>query len=321
MSANGGRLLSDALGIEPGVKARCTVCGARGTYEQDHKSIREGFRCRKCGASLRYRHQAAVIIDELSRHRSASFAALVREPEFAELAIYEPGIVGPFRKYLRKLAGYSSSYYWDATPVGETHKGIRCEDLQALTFPDDSFDLVITSDIFEHVREPFRAFQDLRRVLRPGGRHIFTVPLSWPLPEQTVARLELDGEEGDRFVLPPVYHSSPVDPQGSLVYTDFGLDLPQRLAELGFETRVYYGPRYNVTFASQVTGDRVTGPAPGRPRERAFSNPAEGNDSSLGRPVRSVTPTRKSPQWRAMVNTLLRRPGSRTSEAPPRDGR
>ena len=87
---------------------------------------------------------------------------------------YEPGIIGPFRKYLRRLAGYSSSYYWDRVRPGRKHKGTRCEDLQALTFADDSFDLAI-SDIFEHIREPFRAFEELRRVLKPGGRHIFRV--------------------------------------------------------------------------------------------------------------------------------------------------
>ncbi|HEV2773125.1 MAG TPA: methyltransferase domain-containing protein [Thermoleophilaceae bacterium] len=282
MTGTGYSLLSDGLRVQA-EEGNCAVCGTWGRYEQAHRSIREGFPCSKCGASLRYRHQAAVIVDEFGRHGSASFADLVGEPEFAALAIYEPGIIGPFRKYLRGLAGYSSSYYWDKVRPGRKHKGIRCEDLQALTFPDDSFDLAISSDIFEHIREPFRAFEELRRVLKPGGRHIFTVPLTWPLPEETVSRLELDGDGGDRFVLPPVYHSSPVDPQGSLVYTDFGLDLPARLREIGFETRVYYGPRYNLTFASQVTGKNAS--------------------ASAG----TATPPRKPPAWRAMLNSLLRR--------------
>ncbi len=294
MSGNDHRLLSGALRVQP-EEGNCAVCGTWGRYERAHRSIREGFPCSKCGATLRYRHQAAVIVDEFSRHGSPSFRALVREPEFAALAIYEPGIIGPFRKYLRRLAGYSSSYYWDGVAPGRKRKGIRCEDLQALTFPDDSFDLAISSDIFEHIREPFRAFEELRRVLKPGGRHIFTVPLTWPLPEATVSRLELDGDGGDRFVLPPVYHSSPVDPRGSLVYTDFALDLPAHLREIGFETRVYYGPRSNVTFASQVTGQEAS--------------------ASAG----SATPARTPPAWQAMLNPLLRREHSRSREAPPRD--
>lgn len=84
MNGSGYRLLSDALRVQP-EEGNCAVCGTWGRYEQAHKSIREGFPCPKCGASLRYRHQAAVIVDEFSRHGSASFAALVGEPEFAAL--------------------------------------------------------------------------------------------------------------------------------------------------------------------------------------------------------------------------------------------
>jgi len=320
LNGSGYRLLSDALRVQP-EEGNCAVCGTWGRYEQAHKSIREGFPCPKCGASLRYRHQAAVIVDEFSRHGSASFAALVGEPEFAALAIYEPGIIGPFRKYLRRLAGYSSSYYWDRVRPGRKHKGTRCEDLQALTFADDSFDLAISSDIFGHIREPFRAFEELRRVLKPGGRHIFTVPLTWPLPEETVSRLELDEDGGDRFVLPPVYHSSPVDPQGSLVYTDFGLDLPAHLRELEFETRVYYGPRYNLTFVSEVTGQNASASLRAASGQSALGTAPAENKPRLDDPADTATPARKPPAWRAMLNPLLRRRHSRPRPAPPRKGR
>jgi hypothetical protein len=35
------------------------------------------------------------------------------------------------------------------------------EDLEALTFPDESFDLVITQDVFEHVLRPAKAFAEI----------------------------------------------------------------------------------------------------------------------------------------------------------------
>ena len=55
----------------------------------------------------------------------------------------------------------------------------------------------------------------------------------------------------DKFLVPPVYHGSPVDPQGSLVYTDFGMDLPENLRELGFETVTHHGYRNAITFVSR----------------------------------------------------------------------
>lgn len=238
--------------------------------------------CPACGASLRYRHQAAVLIDELSEEGSASLAELVLEPHLAAARVYEPGIEGPFRRYLASLPGYTNSYLWDGVPRGKTHRGTRCEDLQDLTLPDDSVDLVVSSDILEHVREPVRAFTELRRVLRPGGLHVFTVPLAWPLPEQTLSRVEAreDGEE--RPAAPAVYHSSPTDPRGSLVYTDFGLDLPARLDALGYETRIQHGPQYNLTFVARVPfGDAAIGVRAFEPTAPAPLEAAEASQGGL----------------------------------------
>ena len=46
--------------------------------------------------------------------------------------------------------------------------------IEALPFPDDSFDLVVSLDTLEHVFEPERAVAELVRVLRPGGRLVVT---------------------------------------------------------------------------------------------------------------------------------------------------
>jgi SAM-dependent methyltransferase len=48
--------------------------------------------------------------------------------------------------------------------------------LEALTFPDASFDLVITQEVFEHIFEYRRAFREVMRTVRAGGAHIFTTP-------------------------------------------------------------------------------------------------------------------------------------------------
>jgi len=49
-------------------------------------------------------------------------------------------------------------------------------DLCALPFPEDHFDLVIATDVLEHIDEPDAGVAELRRVLRPGGTLIVTVP-------------------------------------------------------------------------------------------------------------------------------------------------
>ena len=42
-------------------------------------------------------------------------------------------------------------------------------DAQALTFPDDSFDVIVTRNLTWNLTDPVRAYREWRRVLRPGG--------------------------------------------------------------------------------------------------------------------------------------------------------
>ena len=55
--------------------------------------------------------------------------------------------------------------------------GIRCENLEHLSFGDESFDLHLTRDVFEHLFDPATAFREIARTLRPGLAHLFTTPL------------------------------------------------------------------------------------------------------------------------------------------------
>ena len=244
------KAISATTRTEPEGFGYCEVCGHIGMFQQRQGSIREGYKCSNCSASLRYRHQAAVIISKYTSASSDSFAELAKEPAFQQLHVYEPGIVGPFRKYFKEHPNYTTSYLWDNVEPGDSKDGVRCENLERLTFDDESFDLVISSDIFEHVRKPYEAFSEIYRVLKPGGMHVFTVPLNWPLPENAVSRVDTSGAE-DVFVLPEVYHGSPTASEGSLVYTDFGLDLVDDLENIGFKAEVHRGVRYNVTFCAE----------------------------------------------------------------------
>jgi SAM-dependent methyltransferase len=119
---------------------------------------------------------------------------------------------------------------------GDEQDGTRCEDIMALTFSNESFDLIVTSDIFEHVRHPLVGFAEIHRVLRSGGRHIFSIPVQAPMATRTVERVDTSGPE-DVHILEPRYHLGPGNSQ-HLVYNDFGTDLIDRLGEVGLETEV-----------------------------------------------------------------------------------
>jgi len=51
-----------------------------------------------------------------------------------------------------------------------------CGDVGDLPFAGGSFDLVLATDILEHVDDDRRAIREIARVLRPGGHALITVP-------------------------------------------------------------------------------------------------------------------------------------------------
>jgi SAM-dependent methyltransferase len=214
----------------------CNICGVAQTFTRGNPFLREGYRCSNCKASLRYRGQADALIRTFSRHGASTIADLAKEASFAELRVWEPGVLGPFRKHFRGLPNYVMSDYWPDVAPGDERDGIRCEDLMALTFPSECFDLCVTSDIFEHVRHPLVGFTEIARVLAPGGRHIFSIPIQEPWSAKTVERVDTSGPE-DVPILEPCYHLGPGNSL-HIVYNDFGRDLLDQLAAVGLETQV-----------------------------------------------------------------------------------
>lgn len=68
------------------------------------------------------------------------------------------------------------------------HKGIasradfRVGDIAHLSFANRSLDLVIASEVIEHLPEPQKIISEIARVLRPGGQLILTMPLESHTP-------------------------------------------------------------------------------------------------------------------------------------------
>jgi SAM-dependent methyltransferase len=125
---------------------------------------------------------------------------------------------------------YTSSYYFETEPLGSIKNGQRCENLERLTFQDDTFDIFITQDVLEHVFRPDLAVREIARVLRPGGIHVFTAPKHKHLLK-SYARARQSQDGSVEHLLPPVYHRDPIVDGPSLVTWDYGADFDDLLAE------------------------------------------------------------------------------------------
>lgn len=251
----------------------CSVCG--NLYKLPPPSpnidnLRETAVCQSCGATKRNQDVAKVLLRTIGSAASSLSDGL---GDLRKFRIYLLESYGAIYNVLSESENLVCSEFWYDVPVGTTKGNVRCEDVQNLTFPDESFDMVITQDVFEHVPEPERGFREIRRVLKTGGYHILTVPFNRSLVK-SVTRATMK-ENSISHILPPVYHGISGNPMESifgkagavneticrrlgfnnvLVFTDFGLDLTQMLAAIGFEIETYedelsnYAGGYNIVF-------------------------------------------------------------------------
>jgi SAM-dependent methyltransferase len=131
---------------------------------------------------------------------------------------------------LRAASKYVASQFDPAMAPGARGPGGWVnQDLERQTFPDESFDLVVTQDVLEHIFDVDAAAREIARTLRPGGIHVFTTPLmNRARPSTPRAIREADGTI--THLAPPEYHGNPMSPDGSLVTWYFGPDLTSRIA-------------------------------------------------------------------------------------------
>jgi ubiquinone/menaquinone biosynthesis C-methylase UbiE len=92
---------------------------------------------------------------------------------------------------------------FSSTPLGDQKNGIRCENLEQLTFPDETFDIFITQDVFEHIFDIEKASNEIMRVLKAPGIHIFTAPKHKEL-KKTIPRAESINGQITKTCRPPL---------------------------------------------------------------------------------------------------------------------
>jgi len=153
-----------------GTGAACNVCAWEGrAFADDHWHLNSV--CPVCGSQVRHRMLAALFngwapgFDE---------ATLLRGKEILHFAPERQ-----LRERVRKAAARHVTADFDR---GDCDLRL---DMGAMPMvPDAGFDVVIACDVLEHVPDDRAAFRELRRILRPGGLAILTVPQVDP-PSQT----------------------------------------------------------------------------------------------------------------------------------------
>jgi SAM-dependent methyltransferase len=118
-------------------------------------------------------------------------------------------------------------------PVDQKTKyPIQHQNLLNLTFENDTFDAVITSDVLEHVPDINKALVEMARVLKQGGVMLATHPFTWQQASYVKAILS---KGKINYLTEPEYHGNPIDPgAGSLVFSVPGFEIINWCMDAGF---------------------------------------------------------------------------------------
>jgi len=198
----------------------CPICEREVVFSAEKNWFREYLLCSGCSSIPRERALMRVITDCF--------------PSYKKLTIHEssPAARGVSSKLKQECPDYSTSHYFEQVPVGQKdpRTGFRCESLEAFTFEDSAFDLLVTQDVMEHIFNPDLAFREICRVLKPGGAHIFTVPIvNKHKPSEVWASRDEEGEI--TFHGPAEYHGNGRGERTSLVTMHWGYDIVSHISQ------------------------------------------------------------------------------------------
>ena len=209
-------------------KGYCPCCDRKVTFTAYNSWLRDYFLCSNCGS--------------IPRERALMLIIEKYYPNWRDLHIHEssPSNRGASLKLIKGAENYIASQYNPHKPFGTLIENYINQDLENQTFNDETFDLVITQDVMEHLYEPDKAFAEIARTLKRGGSHIFTVPIiNRHKPSEVWA---IKGENNSPFFLiTPEWHGNPVDSKGSPVTMHWGFDIVSFIKEKsGLETTIEY---------------------------------------------------------------------------------
>jgi SAM-dependent methyltransferase len=197
----------------------------------DYPNYRERLVCPHCGLNNRQRFMAAFfrrVLDESGGKIRDVYL-------YEQVTAFYHWLTGTFPD----LPVQASEFLGFEYKSGDVVNGIRHEDALALSFADESLDVILSNDVYEHVPNIHPALSEARRVLRPGGKLLITTPFFQDTADTVQRAILAQGKLVHMH--PEVYHGNPVSEKGSLVFYDYGWDILDFCRRAGFSDAYVLG--------------------------------------------------------------------------------
>lgn len=195
------------------------------------------FKILKAGNSMNWRETLVCPVTDLSnRMRSCLHAFDIECGPYIDNPIYSMEQTTPAYAYLEKSFTnvIGSEYLGDNIKSGMVLDGLRHEDVTNMSFDDGSLSHILSFDVFEHVPDYTKGFEECYRVLNAEGNILWTVPFIRQ-SKDNIVRATIQDDGPIEHLLEPEYHGDPVNPDGVLCYYHFGWELLSQVRQIGFK--------------------------------------------------------------------------------------
>ena len=92
--------------------------------------------------------------------------------------------IGRYRPLFDHCTYEAHDFGEEPSTIGKYTPLVYKSDVTAIAVPDESFDVVLCTEVLEHTPEPIKAVGEIARILRPNGRLLLTAPLGSSLHQE-----------------------------------------------------------------------------------------------------------------------------------------
>lgn len=233
---------------------KCNICNSNSqtSYDfpdlnirKDHNIgiLRETLQCKSCFETMRQRTLSFIFLEEFNNLAKTNFKSIynlsLSDFDNNQLAILDTDSFSKSSSLLKNKEFYNQSFYDHNLELGkQVSKRKYNINLENISFDKESFDIVLTTEVMEHVRLYKRAHSEIYRILKRGGVYIFTVPYIKSNYEH-IELVEIKNDK-DIFLVEPQYHGDPLNKKsGVLAYRVFGSVIKKELENIGFDVEYH----------------------------------------------------------------------------------